>query len=55
MQRWAGSPRSPPAVSPRARRSGVVLGADFPSVTGNLGRNLKEGRIGILSAIAELR
>ena len=32
---------------------GVILGPDFQVLTGNLGRNLKEGRIGILSAIAE--
>lgn len=44
----AGGPRLGPTL-------GVVLGPDFPAVTGNLGRNLREGRIGILSAIAARR
>ena len=33
----------------------VVLGPDFRALTGNLGRNLQEGRIGVLSGIAERR
>ena len=42
----AGGPPAGPTLA-------VVLGPDFPALTGNLGRNLKEGRIGILSAVAE--
>lgn len=44
----AGGPPAGPTLA-------VVLGPDFPTLTGNLGRNLKEGRIGILSAMAERR
>jgi hypothetical protein len=29
------------------------MGADFPSLGANLGRNLKEGRVGIIQAIVE--
>ena len=41
--------------SPAGPTLAVVLGPDFPALTGNLGRNLKEGRIGILSAVAQRR
>ena len=44
----AGGPPAGPTLA-------VVLGPDFPALTGNLGRNLKEGRIGIVSAILERR
>ena len=30
---------------------GVVLGPDFPAIAGNLGRNIREGRLGVLSAV----
>ena len=30
---------------------GTVMGDDFPAVTGNLGRNIREGRLGVLSAV----
>ena len=41
-----------PAANPPAGPTlALVLGPDFPALTGNLGRNLDEGRIGILSAI----
>jgi sarcosine/dimethylglycine N-methyltransferase len=30
---------------------GVVMGPDFPQLTGNLGRNLMEGRLGVLTAV----
>ncbi len=30
---------------------GIVLGAEFPAITGNLGRNIREGRVGVLSAV----
>jgi SAM-dependent methyltransferase len=30
---------------------GVVMGAEFPLITGNLGRNIREGRLGVVSAV----
>jgi hypothetical protein len=27
------------------------MGAEFPTITGNLGRNIREGRLGVLSAV----
>lgn len=30
---------------------GIVMGAEFPAITGNLGRNIREKRLGVLSAI----
>ena len=30
---------------------GVVMGGEFPAITGNLGRNILEGRLGVLSAV----
>jgi SAM-dependent methyltransferase len=30
---------------------GIVMGGEFPSITGNLGRNLRDGRLGVLSAV----
>jgi SAM-dependent methyltransferase len=30
---------------------GVVMGADFPVLASNLGRNIREGRLGVLSAV----
>jgi sarcosine/dimethylglycine N-methyltransferase len=30
---------------------GVVMGPDFPQLTGNLGRSLMEGRLGVLTAV----
>ena len=30
---------------------GVVMGPDFPQLTGNLGRSLMEGRVGVLTAV----
>jgi SAM-dependent methyltransferase len=30
---------------------GLVMGPDFPSMTGNLARNLRENRLGVLSAV----
>jgi ubiquinone/menaquinone biosynthesis C-methylase UbiE len=44
-QRASGPPPSP--------NLGVVMGPDFPELTANLGRNLSEGRIGILTAVFE--
>jgi len=41
---------SDPPPSPNL---GVVMGPDFPQLAANLGRNLTEGRLGILSAVFE--
>jgi sarcosine/dimethylglycine N-methyltransferase len=41
--RAAGPPPSP--------NLGVVMGPDFPQLAANLGRNLTEGRLGILTAV----
>jgi SAM-dependent methyltransferase len=30
---------------------GIVMGAAFPTLAGNLGRNIREGRLGVLSAV----
>src|SRR5215469_8825086 len=38
---------------PPAPNLGVVMGPDFAQLAGNLGRNLMEGRIGILTAVFE--
>lgn len=43
--RAAGPPPSP--------NLGVVMGPDFAQLAGNLGRNLMEGRLGILTAVFE--
>jgi len=43
--RAAGPPPSP--------NLGVVMGSDFAQLAGNLGRNIMEGRVGILSAVFE--
>ena len=43
--RASGPPPSP--------NLGVVMGPDFPELSTNLGRNLSEGRIGILTAVFE--
>jgi sarcosine/dimethylglycine N-methyltransferase len=43
--RASGPPPSP--------NLGVVMGPDFAQLSGNLGRNLMEGRLGILSAVFE--
>src|SRR5215468_3309935 len=40
----AGSPPSGPNL-------GLVMGPDFPVMTGNLARNLRENRLGVLSAV----
>lgn len=43
--RAAGPPPSP--------NLGVVMGPDFAQLTANLGRNLQEGRLGVLTAVFE--
>jgi SAM-dependent methyltransferase len=40
----AGSP-------PSALNLGLVIGPDFPAITGNLARNIRENRLGVLSAV----
>lgn len=45
QMRASGPPPSP--------NLGAVMGPDFPQFTGNLARNLIEGRLGILSAVFE--
>jgi ubiquinone/menaquinone biosynthesis C-methylase UbiE len=48
---WAAQLRaSGPPASPNL---GVVMGPDFATLSANLGRNLMEGRIGILTAVFE--
>jgi len=42
-----------PAGPPPALGLHVAMGADFGTFSGNLGRNLKEGRAGIIQAIVE--
>lgn len=39
---------SPP---PAGLNLGVVMGPAFPAITGNLGRNIREGSLGVLSAV----
>jgi ubiquinone/menaquinone biosynthesis C-methylase UbiE len=41
------------AAAPPALGLHVAMGADFPALGANLGRNLKEGRVGIIQAIVE--
>ncbi len=36
---------------PNALNLGVVMGPDFPAATGNLARNIRENRLGVLSAV----
>ena len=38
----------PPPVGPSL---GVVMGPDFPAIVGNLARNIRENRLGVLSAV----
>jgi hypothetical protein len=40
----AGSPPTSPNLS-------VVIGPDFPAVTANLAHNIREKRLGVLSAV----
>ncbi len=41
------------ASGPPSPNLGVVMGPNFVQATGNLGRNLMEGRLGILTAVFE--
>jgi sarcosine/dimethylglycine N-methyltransferase len=45
---WVAQLRSGPPPSPNL---GVVMGSDFAQLTGNLGRNIIEGRLGIFTGI----
>jgi sarcosine/dimethylglycine N-methyltransferase len=47
---WAAQVRTSPPPSPNL---GVVMGPDFAQLAANLGRNIIEGRVGILSAVFE--
>src|SRR6202012_2661900 len=44
---------APPAPPPPALGLHVVMGPDFPKLGANLGRNLREGRAGIVQAILQ--
>jgi ubiquinone/menaquinone biosynthesis C-methylase UbiE len=44
----AGMPASPPPLGLH-----VAMGADFPTLSANLGRNLREGRVAILQAVLD--
>lgn len=41
------------AGAPSSLNLGVVMGPDFAQLSANLGRNLREGRLGILTAVFE--
>ena len=47
---WGAQARTSPPPSPNL---GVVMGPDFAQLSANLGRNLMEGRLGILTAVFE--
>ena len=36
---------------PAGLNLGVIMGPEFAAITGNLGRNIREGRLGVLSAV----
>src|ERR1051326_275342 len=46
----AGPPPNRPGLNP-GLNLGVVLGAEFQAMTGNLARNIRENRLGVLSAV----
>jgi hypothetical protein len=48
---WAAQLRA--SGSPPSPNLGVVMGPDFAQLAANLGRNLIEGRLGILTAVFE--
>jgi len=48
---WIAQLRASPA--PPSPNLGVVMGPDFAQLAANLGRNLMEGRLGILAAVFE--
>jgi sarcosine/dimethylglycine N-methyltransferase len=48
---WIGQMRTPTALP--TPNLGTVMGPDFGELLGNLGRNLVEGRLGVLTAVFE--
>jgi hypothetical protein len=38
-------------LPPSGLNLGVVIGPDFPALTSNLARNIRENRLGVLSAV----
>lgn len=46
---WFKSAMSAPAQS--GPNLGLIMGPDFPAITGNLARNIRENRLGVLSAV----
>ena len=46
---WATRMRA--SGPPPSLNLGLVMGADFAALSANLGRNLREGRLGILTAV----
>ena len=48
---WIAQRRA--AAPPPSPNLGVVMGPDFAQLAANLGRNLMEGRLGILAAVFE--
>ena len=50
---WVTQLRSAPLPASPALNLGVVMGADFPQLAANLGRNISEGRVGIFTAVFE--
>ena len=49
---WAAQLRT--SGAPSSPNLGVVMGPDFAQLAANLGRNLLEGRVGILTAVFEV-
>jgi sarcosine/dimethylglycine N-methyltransferase len=41
------------SAPPRSPNLGMVMGPDFAQLSANLGRNLMEGRLGILTGVFE--
>jgi sarcosine/dimethylglycine N-methyltransferase len=50
---WFAQPRAPGLPAAPNLNLGVVMGPDFAQLAANLGRNLMEGRLGILTAVFE--
>jgi len=50
---WAAQLRSATPPPSSALNLGMVMGADFPQLTANLGRNIAEGRVGIFTGVFE--
>ena len=50
---WFAEMRQAPAAAPPPLGLHVVMGPEFKEMAGNLGRNLAEGRVGLVEAILE--